>query len=944
MFKAHLALLTSTEKISMMHPKLEAERQRCLKIACGDTTLPELPFDSVTLPIERNVYCAARSELKRLGNISCIASSLSGKICFGLGSSIYNLSRETAPVKLNIPPNLPEDVVSSAAVAPDGDTTIVGFKSGLVIVFESSSTSTTVKRIIQDAQATSVCHLCYLKDGSFISSTKDGAIYMHNYRLFGNERQLLINGNSKLTGEILKIKTLRNQSNQGLEGLDLLAIIGEKAVLILKLTPSPSLVMKQLLTDVSDVAWLRCGADSLPLLVVSFGSSLRLLRPSGGTDHVEFHIVSEVSCTARVKQVVGFGESSVFAVSCGSAIEIYQVLKGFAMKRVAVVDMPTDKPYTLTWFTERKVAVVFNDLECQVVTVQPWPQYCKALIHQEKWREALSVTCGIILDKVPPLLDYASIRTDGLTSQVRAILVSYLNGISMVNDKDRLFEIAVDCTNACAVAELTDFLYQEISVFFSGDVARHVYLDVIEQFIIEKRLPSTVDSAIVNALLLRRESGNSPTIDVTLAERLLLNISPENIDCNFAIRYCAKYQLDLSLVVLHNRILGDYVTPMTTLMQVSAKNTNACSTLFFYIYCILHGLPFPAPCAFPNKPSAESELANVLFQPDYFAKLLSLSPELLFASLPLSVDFSSRVALPPDVAQEALGFFYGYLARSCISRGSRLVPEHHFAAVIDHLAKIGDVSSLEKILPHSSLKSVAEVGSVIRSLGRYPKMTWALVHFVKSHSNFQLSDSIRVCKEAGANVVAAFLLEISGDIDGFIEVIAEVARSSPQDAARVVLEICGNLNSFTPSEFQLIWESIFSAAAEKNCLPQLCEFLKDSGALADIFARINVDRILLDSVSFENCLQLTEYAETSLAFKSKLLRFVCLASSRDLGTDFSALASRKANAAKIEVTVGCIVCRDALLTGGKILTFSCGHATHDACRTGLGCPGCSTQF
>ena len=914
-----------------LHPKLEAERNRCLQIASGEATLPELPFDSVSLPIERNVYSASRAEMKRLGNISCIASSLSGRICFGLGTSPYLLSRETLPVKLNTPANLPEDSVTAAALSHDGETIIVGYKTGSVVVFEATATSSTVKRIIQDAQSTPVCHLCALKDGSFISSTKEGAIYMHNYRMFGNDRQLLINGNLKLTGEILKITTLRNLSNQGLDGLDLLAIIGDKALLILKLSPSPSLISKHILADVSDVAWVRCGADSLPLVLVSYGSSLRLMRPSGGTDHVEFTVVSEVMCSAKVKQVIGFGESSVFAVSCGTAIEIYQVLKGFAIKRVAVVDMPSDKPYTLTWFTDRKIAVVFNDLECQVITVQPWPQYCKALIHQEKWREALSVTCGILLDKVPPLLDFNSVRSDGLTAQVRAILVSYLNNINIVNDKQRLREIAIDCANACSVAELSDFLYREISSFFSGELARSVYLDVIEQFIIEKRLPSTVDSSIVNALLMRREA-QSNSIDISRAERLILNISPENIDCNFAIRYCAKHQLDLSLAVLHNRILGDYITPMTTLMQVSSKDSTACSTLFFYIYSILHGQSFPAPSAFPNKTSADAELADVMLQSDYFAKLVSLSAELLFASLPLTVDFCNRITLPPDASNEALGFFYDYLARSCTYRRSRLVPDKYFAAVIAHLAQVGDVTSLAQILPLTSLRSVDEVASVIKSLNRYPKMTWPLVHFIKGHTHLQLSDSIAACKEAGALIVAAYLLEIAGDMDACVDTICDIAKSSPLDAARVVIENEG----FTNDQLQLLWVNIFNNS--KTSISQLCAFIESTGCLGDVLAYVDMHNIITDDF-----LPLTSYAESSLVSKFNILRYLCLASSRDLGTEFTALALRKSNAAKIEVTIGCIVCRDALITGGKILTFSCGHATHDSCRTGIGCPGCATQ-
>ena len=920
-----------------MHHLLESERDRCLSIQRLSESIKELPYSSVQVPIERLVLIPPNPDLRKQGSVTCVSCSSLGVVGMGLTDNFYILRGKSWHLLPQVS-DAPRSPISAASFSQSGDSLVLGYRSGWLVIFETSDWR--IVRIIKEAHQGPVIHLAVLPGSRVLSAGKDGNVYLQSCGIF-NDRQLLLNGNLKVTGELRRILPLiQNSRSEGIETMGLIAVLAEKAILIVKLTPTPGLVHKDFFSESPpfiDAIWLRVGMEGLPILVAMKSTNFHVLRPVGGTDSLSF--ISSVTEHTPSHSIVGFPNSSVFCIIGDHRIFIYQLNSLLIPCVHGSHDLPV-KSGNFYSYNQRQIGVLWSDLEVGVITVHPWCDYCKALVHQERWRDSLAALCGVVLGKIPGLFDFTVKGSQEISALVRGVMVSYAASLSRSQNP---MEIAADLANAALVTDQHEFFFREISVFFkkSGPTVWNSYLATVESFI-AGGLFCQIDSELLKEIILsiskkNAASGTSSPLTplspqgqiLAIGEdekdritRLILNSPPSSIDCDFAIRLCADLELDLALACIHNRILLDFRSPLLTFL--SAKK----DTLFFYIYCVLHDIPFPAPSPYPVASHGSIELSDLIFTENIFHKLFSISPELLFASIPENLNYIEKCEKLIQNPKEPE--YLRYLAKVSLARKSPFHPIKLYPDAVTVLGSgnVNDVSLLKKILPLTIADSSEAAGKVLRAIPR--ALVNEAVDFLKMHADLEISHE-------SEGVIGAYLLFRSGDNEGVVGMV-ERELERKQHSLEWTAAICDFAISgvFTDLQKNRMWVALLRVKSTD----QILRVIRDRG-------------VLLSSIPVafpEQEMKASEYLKTlqlrELGFveRSYLLEKVKAGVETDLGNLFFEKVNRNSAGGLIEGGI-CLDCREPLggMGGEKISCFFCTHSYHQTCLPQGVCPLCNAN-
>ncbi|KAF4675510.1 Vacuolar protein sorting-associated protein 8 [Perkinsus chesapeaki] len=659
----------------------------------------------------------------------------------------------------------------------DGSGLVVGYASGSVALFDG--TTYLLQKLVRDQQCSAITAGVFwgtVGRQHVLTADELGRCHMLTYNTFlvtmTCEKKLLLK-------EDKPFRAMAPLRASKLAEAGLVAMVSSQALTVVGMAPTPRLVFKMPLStsDALTVCWCT---EPMPILCVGVGRTVHLLRPR--SDLATFDVMAQVMLPSKD---FASGFRALRCIGGGLLVGVVAPAQEPSSREVVLVQTNRARGSLLRGlgnvvYRHRLLGTYCSDLLAVTgrtavlpgyqagadthhfteVTVGCWQDEIEKLVKQHRLRNAITVESGVGSGALPQLAD-----VDPPTPmELEALLRVYLSDMPKDDPKAAEAQVTV-AVDACASMGMWDFLYRGVYVRCEacGEAVRDVYLKVVEKRLRSGVLPAgTVDSEVVAIVLsrFRDELTKHPTADLRRAAvDFCLSVKPDSLDLNFTTRMATEFGLWSVVVYIYNVAFGDYVTPMEVFTGAAMRTKKKLETrgpaalkalksmplvkdLYSYLTCTLAGKPYPldTPTAMPSPPAAAvRELVKVIFddQPGYFDKLVDISPEEFFKSLPATEECIRKCGARVEGREEqaaVMRSYYLFIARACQAEGIPIVPrgvrQQVLSVMLDSFPEKRVLVALERVFEDDrcATVNVEELVNEAAARGMPTVQAWALGH------------------------------------------------------------------------------------------------------------------------------------------------------------------------------------------------------------------------
>ncbi|QKX53343.1 uncharacterized protein TRUGW13939_00421 [Talaromyces rugulosus] len=171
--------------------------------------------------------------------------------------------------------------------------------------------------------------------------------------------------------------------------------------------------------------------------------------------------------------------------------------------------------------------------------------------------------------------------------------------------KSQLKDLADASITSCTCIEDYDFLWEEVYEWYEEHESEGIFLDVLEKFIREgqvRSIPPTAFKALITYYSTNHTSA--------WLEEVICLLDPTTMDLEQVTMLCKQHNLYDAYVYVWNRVLGDYIGPLETLLEfviqimksttdgndsadIGAKDYENAMKIFPYLSFVLTGRIYP---------------------------------------------------------------------------------------------------------------------------------------------------------------------------------------------------------------------------------------------------------------------------------------------------------------------------------------------------------------
>ncbi|XP_051787223.1 vacuolar protein sorting-associated protein 8 homolog [Erpetoichthys calabaricus] len=246
-----------------------------------------------------------------------------------------------------------------------------------------------------------------------------------------------------------------------------------------------------------------------------------------------------------------------------------------------------------------------------IMTLRSWRERVDHLLKQEKFVEALSLSWsfhegtaravvglfgdpnkkkGVVADKmVEILLQYADRSLKKCPEQGKIQVM-----------EQHFQDIVPIMVDYCLLLQRTDLLFSQIySKMGENSVAKGVFLECLEQYILSDRLVGLTPHVMKDLLIHFQDNGMMDSI-----ESCIVHMDITSLDIQWVVQLCWEHHLYDAMIYVYNSGMNDYLTPMEKLFQMigpplragkslSDDKVTMGNKLLVYISCCLAGRAYP---------------------------------------------------------------------------------------------------------------------------------------------------------------------------------------------------------------------------------------------------------------------------------------------------------------------------------------------------------------
>lgn len=166
---------------------------------------------------------------------------------------------------------------------------------------------------------------------------------------------------------------------------------------------------------------------------------------------------------------------------------------------------------------------------------------------------------------------------------------------------EQLASLAAACIAACMTTEDLEFMFDEVYPWFEDNDQANIFLDVLEPYILERKvlsLPPSAVKALIDHFVVTHTSTN--------LEEIICILDTTTMDIDQVTSLCKKYNLYDAYIYVWNSALVDYVSPLDELLKlvpISTLTSNGneahaqplhnAQKMFPYMSYILTGRVYP---------------------------------------------------------------------------------------------------------------------------------------------------------------------------------------------------------------------------------------------------------------------------------------------------------------------------------------------------------------
>ncbi|KAF1912636.1 Golgi CORVET complex core vacuolar protein 8-domain-containing protein [Ampelomyces quisqualis] len=266
----------------------------------------------------------------------------------------------------------------------------------------------------------------------------------------------------------------------------------------------------------------------------------------------------------------------------------------------------------------------------------------------------------------------------------------------------RLMELAEVCFTALLSMKETNFLFEEVYDAFEEASAEKSFFETLEPYILDDQV-SAVPPNVLKDLITFYASANRGS----RLEEMICRLSTDTMDINQVTTLCQQYVLYDALIYVWTRALGDFITPLTNILDViklvdfdvdETENIylTAAKKIFAYLAYTLTGRIYPAGTLLEEDQafSAKKDMYRFLFSgknlqwPPGSDQLILIrtdkgkEPTFPYLSLILDFDASSFMSMLNEAFED--GFLNGDQETvngsqtNGVQRGSSLTPTRQY--------------------------------------------------------------------------------------------------------------------------------------------------------------------------------------------------------------------------------------------------------------------------
>lgn len=249
---------------------------------------------------------------------------------------------------------------------------------------------------------------------------------------------------------------------------------------------------------------------------------------------------------------------------------------------------------------------------------------------------------------------------------------------------EQLKILAAACVAACMTTDDLDFMFDEVYPWFEDNEQANTFLDVLEPYILERKVSSLPPSA-VKALI----DHFAVTHTSTNLEEIICILDTTTMDIDQVTSLCKKYNLYDAYIYVWNSALADYVSPIDELLKMAPLSTATSNgndahirslqnaqKIFPYMSYILTGRVYPTGVTMENAMAtqAKAQIYGYLFSGESTHSKTEAEMKLSFENLRSIIAFDTASFM--SVMNEAFEDVYlnqptnQYMNGSVISNGS----------------------------------------------------------------------------------------------------------------------------------------------------------------------------------------------------------------------------------------------------------------------------------
>ncbi|CAE8596546.1 unnamed protein product, partial [Polarella glacialis] len=467
------------------------------------------------------------------------------------------------PQVLSPPATEEASAVTAAAFSPDGESLLVGHKSGQLVLWDLASQK--IACSTRDVHSSSVVSVSFCRPGwqFALSADSKGSVYFLTFTsTFGRRdcsKQLLLEQSSNIGVPLRLLPVPQVPAKPGAvthpaDTHCLVALCATNATVLLTLHPSAQVLQKMQYNAkdaswIPDAAWLRPELESWaetvevqsrdPQLCIAYGQTIHLMRvgwamnEAKGKEDFKVSLIGKYTWPLPIRSISAFNDS-VLAVLDGS-------------NRLSVVQLPplVDQPQTgatqltavqsedvTSWSpvyhtstsldgsrdarSHHSALAVFRGKsrtlyvcgmkEVWSVQIGRWGQHIESLVSRNEWPAALDVFLALRRGTLPPLLDFPNAtgpRQKAVESRTTQVIQSYLvNSLRPDTNRAQVRQICMTAVGVCVEANLWPVLYKTVFECFKATGHMNIYCNALEPFIVQGRIPrGEMDSEVLSSIV-----------------------------------------------------------------------------------------------------------------------------------------------------------------------------------------------------------------------------------------------------------------------------------------------------------------------------------------------------------------------------------------------------------------------------------------------------------